>query len=91
MIAAPEYDISHPGIRKQMFLDYGDFLSSLNGCYGEIMYTISFPHYTSGSFCLLLPILMHHSTSLQSYQNFSNIKKVIIKLIIIILVLCYLS
>jgi len=33
VIAAPEYDISHPGIRKQMFLDYGDFLSSLNGCY----------------------------------------------------------
>eukprot|EP00794_Sanderia_malayensis_P007086 gene7086-7886_t len=33
VIAAPEYDISHPGIRKQIFLDYGDFLSSLNGCY----------------------------------------------------------
>ncbi|XP_065058808.1 leucine dehydrogenase-like [Rhopilema esculentum] len=33
VIASPEYDISHPGIRKQMFLDYGDFLSSLNGCY----------------------------------------------------------
>lgn len=36
VIAAPEYDISHPGIRKQLFLDYGDFLSSLNGCYGMI-------------------------------------------------------
>ena len=36
VIAAPEYDVSHPGIRKQMFMDYGDFLSSLNGCYGKI-------------------------------------------------------
>ena len=67
MIAAPEYDISHPGIRKQMFLDYGDFLSSLNGCYGEITYPISFPHYISGSFYLLLPVLVHHNISLQPY------------------------
>ncbi len=43
VIAAPEYDISHPGIRKQIFLDYGDFLSSLNGCYGKFfsVYLIS--------------------------------------------------
>ena len=41
MIASPEYDISHPGIRKQMFLDYGDFLSSLNGCYGKTVALLS--------------------------------------------------
>ena len=42
VIAAPEYDISHPGIRKQMFMDYGDFLSSLNGCYGKAEQTMLF-------------------------------------------------
>ncbi len=38
VIAAPEYDISYPGVKKQLFLDYGDFLSSLNGCYGKYCY-----------------------------------------------------
>lgn len=34
IIASPGHDkVSEPGYRKNLFLDYGDFLTSLNGCY----------------------------------------------------------